>query len=828
MTTVEKPLSSIETANQHEDKGAARARFFETGDAMAALAARSAEVDAVVTKAYHDYLAPVFPDGLSLLAVGGYGRRELFPHSDVDVLILLEGPSPTGAPKEAMSRFLQSLWDSNMRLSHSVHSVKECTELHEQNIELNISLLDQRFLAGETALYGELANKLPRFQHSERNTLARNLCRLTHERHHKFHDTIFHLEPNLKDAPGALRDLHVISWLEKLAGTPAGVPLDEARDFLFVLRCLSHYKSGRDNNLLSFDSQEEFAETRFLECSTAASLMRRYFRGAKAIQRAAARVMETVEAKSNSLLAGFRDWRSRLSNDEFTVSRDRVLLKTPGQVERDPATALRLFQLVARHRVPLHRETERRIQDQLPAIAQYFRQPRAVWPAVHDILAQANASFGIRAAHESGVLGAVFPEWASVESYVIRDFNHRYTVDEHTLIAIETLDELKKANDPARARYSGLLEEIEDLAILRLALLFHDTGKGEESESHCLESARMADAAAQRIGIPELDRRMLCLLIERHLDLSAAMTARDLDDPATARWLASRVGTIEVLKNLTLLTYADISAVNPGAMSPWRLEQLWRVYRTAQRELTRELLTEKILQTSPERETFLKGLPARYLRIHTEEEIKHHLALEEQRRETGLVVDIARRHGTYTLTVLAKDRHFLFASVAGALASFGMNILKAEAFSNQQGTILDTFAFSDPQRTLELNPPELDRLRHTLERVISQRVDVRSLLKNRPRPAAPSKGSRIAASVSVDDEASDSATLVEVVAQDRPGLLYDLASAFSELGCNIELVLIDTEAHKALDVFYVTANGQKLDATKVEDLRNRLTAACAQ
>jgi [protein-PII] uridylyltransferase len=216
------------------------------------------------------------------------------------------------------------------------------------------------------------------------------------------------------------------------------------------------------------------------------------------------------------------------------------------------------------------------------------------------------------------------------------------------------------------------------------------------------------------------------------------------------------------------------------------------------------------------------------IRIHTEEEIQHHLALETQRRESGLVVDIQRRNGTYSLTILAKDRHFLFASVAGALASFGMNILKAEAFSNQQGTILDTFAFADPQRTLELNPPELDRLRHTLERVISQRVDVRSLLKNRPRPSPPSRGSRVSAAVSIDQEASDNATLVEVVAQDRPGLLYDLASVFSELGCNIELVLIDTEAHKALDVFYVTSSGRKLEATKADDVRSRLTAACAQ
>ena len=827
MTIEERPHSS--STDQIRD------RFFETGDAARLLEDRTDLVDATVARAHQEWLAPAFPHGLALMAVGGYGRRELFPHSDVDILILLEGGPPTGVAKEALSRFLQSLWDSSLRLSHSVHNVRDCTELHEGNIELNVSILDQRFLAGESALYGELAAKLPRFYQAQKAALGRALCRLTHERHDKFHSTIHHLEPNIKEAPGGLRDLHLVGWLNKLSGAQAA-PTDveredlaQARQFLFALRCLLHYKSNRDNNVLSFDSQEELADLALLAVSGPAPLMRRYFRGARALYRAGQRAMDTVEAKSNSLLAGFRDWRARLSNNEFTVSRDRVLFKAAHRLEQDPDLALRLFHLVGRHRVPLHPEAERRILDHLPVIEGHFRQTRNAWASIDDILSQPNASFALRAMHESGVLGAIFAEWAAVECYVIRDFNHRYTVDEHTLIAIESLDELAKAKDPARQRYAGLLSEIDGLSVLRLALIFHDTGKGEECESHCIESARLADAAARRLGMPEPQRKMMLALVERHLDLSNAMS-RDLEDPATARWLAERVGTIEVLKNLTLLTYADIIAVNPTAMSPWRMDQLWRVYRTALRELTRELETERITSlatTTPEREAFLKGFPTRYLRVHTEEEIQTHLQLEELRKEIGLVVDIRRKSGSYELTVLTKDRMFLFASVAGALASFGLNILKAEAFSNQQGTILDTFTFADPQRTLELNPSELDRLRRTLERVISGKVDVKALLRNRPKTVAPSKGGRIEASVAFDSEGSDRATLVEVVAQDRPGLLYDLASALSESGCNIELVLIDTEAHKALDVFYVTSHGRKLDPAAQQQLGAKLTAACA-
>jgi [protein-PII] uridylyltransferase len=313
-------------------------------------------------------------------------------------------------------------------------------------------------------------------------------------------------------------------------------------------------------------------------------------------------------------------------------------------------------------------------------------------------------------------------------------------------------------------------------------------------------------------------------LILQHLTLSAAMTSRDLDDPATARLLADKVGTIEALRYLTLLTYADVAGVNPTALSPWRLEQLWRVYLTAHHELTRELQTDRISlpgDLSDQKAAFLKGLPVRYLRTHTEDEIQMHLDLEERRKQAEVALDIRKVDGGYSLTILAKDRLYLFASVAGALASFGLNILKAEAFANQQGTILDTFVFSDPNRTIELNPSEVERLQVTLERVLLGRVLVKDLLKYRPKPTLPSKRSSIVPKVAFDNTASETATLLEITAEDRPGLLYDVAAALSSEGCNIDLVLVDTEAHKAMDVFYISSGGKKLS----EETKNRLHAA---
>jgi [protein-PII] uridylyltransferase len=248
-----------------------------------------------------------------------------------------------------------------------------------------------------------------------------------------------------------------------------------------------------------------------------------------------------------------------------------------------------------------------------------------------------------------------------------------------------------------------------------------------------------------------------------------------------------------------------------------------------QDELTRELDADRIEAppvTSPEVAAFLAGFPARYLRTHSEEEIQAHFELYERARQLNVAVDVRKRNGTYALIVVTSDRPFLLASIAGTLAGFGMNILKAEAFANRQGMILDSFAFEDPNRTLDLNPPEIDRLRMTLERVVQGKTDVKRLLQNRPKPVAPGRRSTVKPAVTFNSEASPTATLVEVVAQDRPGLLYDLTSAISSAGGNIEVVLIDTEAHKALDVFYVTSGGKKLTAEQQATLKESLLQAC--
>jgi len=814
----------VENRPSSDGLASIRRDFLASGDAATALAERTAQVDRLVREAAAALLIPAAPAGLAVLAVGGYGRRQLFPYSDVDLLLLFESEKLAEASKDAIAVFLRHLWDSGLRVSHSVRTPAECTEVHDRNIELNVSLLDQRYLTGDRALYAGLAEKLPRFLHGNRGPLVRNLAQLARARHSKYAGTFYHLEPNVKETPGGLRDHQLVCWLDQLHGTRDGAAaeLEAAFRFLGRLRCYLHCQSGRDNNALSFEAQDAIAE--LWRDGDAARWMREYYRHARVIYRAAIRTLDASEAQFSSLFAQFRDWRSRVSNADFTVHRERVHFRAPQRLDLEPELALSLFEFVARHGIRLSLEAEQRIESRLARLRAHFAEPRPVWPALNRILSLPHAPLAVRAMHETGVLAAIFPEMERIECLVIRDFYHRYTVDEHTLVTMQNLLSLP-------AGYVELLAEVKQPSVVMFALLFHDVGKGVPGEGPVDASVRLARDAMARIQMPAPDRETALFLIRKHLELSAVMQSRDVYDPQTIREVAHQMETVERLKALTLVTYADISAVNPDVMTPWRAEQLWQLYLAVYNELTRELETERIEAIPsgpPERIAFLEGFPTRYLRTHTEQEIDEHMALEENRRARrpyGAVVDIRRLESAWQLTLVAPDRPFLFASVAGTLSSFGMNILKAEAFANRRGLVLDTFTFDDPLRTLDLNPTEADRLRATAERVLAGKTDVRELLRNRPKPVLPSRKARIPATVSFNSEASHTATLVEIVAEDRPGLLYDLASAISSNGGNIEVVLIDTQAHKAIDVFYVTAGGKKLGPEKQQVLAEALRKA---
>jgi len=846
-------------------------QFRSDGNPFEVFEGRTKAVDEFAKDATARILVPRLNSRFAVVAVGGYGREELFPYSDVDVIVLFENEPDIAAAKEPLAAFLQALWDGGFRASHSVRSVAECCRFNDQNVELHVSLLDLRFVAGNAELFCNMEQRLPEFYQRYAEAISRRVAELARARHAKFNHTVYHLEPNVKESPGGIRDLHLLRWLARLlpqneAIREAVAELDGARRFLFAVRCFLHFQSGRDYNLLTFELQDAIAKA--LPPGLAdpaspgledpASWMRTYYRNARRIYQSSGRALDQVEAHDASLLRQFRDWRSRLSTPEFTISRDRVFLRNPTETLRSVEGVLRLFIFVARHGLKLSWDAQRRVRSAVKetrttdspdaaksaefplsssaapgglcaseGLRQDFRSGRVPWETWHELFSQPDAGAALADMQETGILEAAIPEWETIDGLVVRDFYHRYTVDEHTLVAIGVIDALVSPKAHVPARFRTLLQEEPDPALIRLALLLHDLGKGIKPGEHAAGSLEAAPAILARLGVPAGVQTAILFLIEHHLDLSLIMNARDLDDPATARYLTSRINTHEGLRRLTLLTFADISAVNPTAMTPWRMEQLWRVYLMGSEQLTRELATDRIENVpavvsgeavTPELAGFLEGFPTRYLRTHSRAEIEHHLALERQAEKTGVAVEITPLAGAYLVTVLARDRAGLFAVVCGALASFGMNIVRAEAFGNAHGIALELMRFTDPMRTLELNADEVHRLRWTIERAVLRTIEVNELLKRRRVSPRLSRVARIFPTVRFNNEASDLSTLIDFTGEDRPGLLHDLASVLADSGCNIEVVMIDTEAHKAIDVFYVTSGGHKLD----EALQSRL------
>jgi [protein-PII] uridylyltransferase len=811
------------------------AEFLKNGNASSVETGLSDRIDAIAVAAYRASIEPVLPHGAVLLAAGGYARRESFPCSAADIVVLLEGEAPWISIREPLAECVRLLWDAGLRLNHTVRTLPECLEFREQNIDFAINLLDLRFLAGDAGLYARLENKWPAFLEKHAPKLSQHLIQLTRIRHAKYQNTPHHREPDVKDCPGGLRDFHLLGSLAHLDQNRVrpGQRLADAGAFLSSIRCFLHYQAQSDRNLLDLNSQEKLLAQPFTRAGSTVELMRAYFERSWIIFNEARRVLNSYEKTHSSLVGNLRDWRSRLSNSEFTVSRESVQLRNPAQLDSDPAVLLRLLEFIARHGVRPSGEAERRLEMARTVIADYCAQPRPLWGTIESILALPSAALAMRTLQYTGLLAAVFPELAPSIDLIEAatpaqpSSDDRYTVDEQTLMALERATELRSCADPARLRFAQLSSEIENPALVALALLFLGTGRGVPGHDPIGSSAELARRAMERIRVPAEEQREVDFLIQHQMDLAEVMSGRDIDDPATARQLAERIGTIERLKLLTILTYAGPAAMNPDASTSWRLERLWRIYEVMQHELTRELVTERIQEVRgeiPGRPAFLKGFPVRYLRAHSAGDIEEHTRLYEESRPTGVALKLDRIDGAYRLTVIARDMPALFASFAGAISSFGLDILKAEAFSNARGVILDTFVFSDPQRTLELNPPESERLLDLIRRVALGKTDGQRLIRSHAQPDAKKRGAP--PQVQFDSDACETATLVEIVAEDRPGLLYNLATVFSSTACNIDIVLIDTKGGRAIDVFYVSHDGQKLTPELQTALKEKLLAAC--
>jgi [protein-PII] uridylyltransferase len=854
----ESPLS-IELRNYHEAESARlQQEFSASKDGLKYLQGRSALVDSVARRLWSQFTgsAGLEPLGIVFVSIGDLGRQTLFPYSEVDLLFLAAGVEAAEKFKVAIQNLAQGMREIGLKTNAGTRVVSEFDQLSSDNADAALSLLDCRLLDGDEKLFSEIQNRLiPGIMVQESQALVERLAELTRTSHRKFANTVFHLEPNVKDGPGGFQDYVTARWLaamnamEKNGGRPdpqtyfspaSQTAMDSALAFFASVRCFLQFRNKRDHNLLTWDAQDDAAAqnigTQNTNVASATEWMRVYFGHAWSVDHIAGQLLEEMPAAQSLFYRQLETWRTGFSDEDFSVVDGLIFLQKPENLS-DSGLFFRTFRLIAQRGFKLSPTAEYQLDLARPQLAANLPSGPDFWRFLEDILPELHAAEALRAMHSLHLLTLFLPELNGIDALALRDVSHRFTVDEHTLQAIEILHSLRQSKSKWDERYAGILGELDQPELLNLAILLHDTGKAVTIVDHIPASLEIAAKCLNRLELPKTDRETVLFLIRHHQDLGAGLR-RDIFDPRTIAQFAESLGSPEFLKMLCLFTYADIKAVNPEALTPWKAEDLWQLYIGTANYFNRSVdervhgdANDEVLNhlrslaaaAGQKLQTFLEGLPRRYLRTHPVDEILRHFEMSGRLGQDPVQLALKRSRHWYELTVVTKDRPRLFSTVAGTLAACGMNIGKAGAFSNATGTVVDTFSFTDRYRTLEMNLPAWERFKTTVHDVLSGKRDLKRMLRERLEMEKDQE-EKIAGKLLIqfDNECSAHSTLIEIITQDQPGLLYRISSVFAQQECNIDIALIDTEGQTAIDVFYLTTAAGKLAPEHQERLRQSL------
>ena len=816
------------------------------------------------------------PSDLALVATGGYGRRELSPRSDVDLLALLPSQKADPARKaraEAVAESLhRALWDAGLEAGFGARTLEETLTLARDDHTARTALLDCRLLAGDAALFKELeravvteldARKIEEFIEEKLEELR--------GRRTRYGGSVWLLEPHIKQGKGGLRDLQAALWIARARHKVAGLgesgergllPLREvqaaraARDWLWKLRNELHYATGRRDDRLTFDNQRRLASA--LGYADAEGelgvekLMRETYIALQEIARASDALIDRCAVEDAPRPAGFfgprRAPQAKPIDSAFKLWQGRVTVGDREVFARRPADLIRLFTVAETYGVPVYSYARDLLVQELHKLEPGLAADRdAHFELWQSLVREGSDGAALGSLHELGVLGALFPELGRLRARAQHSLYHVYTVDTHTVVALQRM---------MRLRAGSLSEEEPDLTriaraqerplVLMLGLLFHDLGKGLGPD-HSSRGAELVRAYAQRIALDPADAEDVAWLVQEHLKMSHLSQRRDLEDAAMIEGFARDARTVERLEMLYLLTYADMASVSPENWTDWKAGLLRLLYEKTRATITAEGLDrpahEDSLEHRRERLTsaveplvdathktqvaaFARLAPERYLAITRPPEAARHVRLWTIAQRTGFAAELRRpAGGEADLTLVAKDRPGLLALFSAALAANGIDVLAAEVHTLGDFA-LDEFVVRETGGGVP-STPRWESAHADLLRLLSGDEDPHKLVQRRLRRAswAASAVPQVATKLRLDDVSSAESTILDVFTQDRPGLLHAIAEALHGAGVSIVVARIATEGNRATDAFYLREAGGQAGRLRSEERKREVENA---
>ena len=784
---------------------------------------------------------PTEAEKLSIISVGGYGRREMAPFSDVDLLFLTPYKM-TPWSENVIETVLYLLWDLKLKVGHSSRSIKDCLRLGSEDYTIRTAMLEHRFVCGDINLASQLNEKLWKnlFSGTAKDFISAKL--IERENRHEKHGQRYMVEPNVKEGKGGLRDLQSLYWIAKYVYQTQNISdlvdlnvfrsdeylqFEQAEEFLWAVRCQMHHLADRAIEQLSFDLQVEVASAMGYHDSrdqrAVEIFMQDYFRHATRVgdlTRIFLTSLEAVHAKDEPLLERIFKRKPKIDND-YIVIHNRLAIKSEKEFLTNPINLLKLFSEALRTGLLIHPNAMRLVSANLAMVNNEFRASTEAQQIFLELLLKhGNPERALRRMNELGFLAKFIPEFEPIVAMMQFNMYHSYTVDEHTIQCLKTLAQIEKGELVEELPIaSSILKDGVNRKVIYIALLLHDIGKGR-SDDHSILGAKIAKQVSPRLGLNKQETETVEWLVRYHLLMSDMAQKRDISDPRTVRDFAKAVQSVKRLNLLTVLTVCDVRSVGPDTWNNWKATLIRQLYAETKAILeqgaealnrenrmteAKKALREKLsewdnkdikIETGRHYPPYWQGFQvdaqfafAKLLRNLGADEIKIELTPDTDRDATRICFALSDHPG-------------IFSRLAGALALVGANVVDARSYTSKDGFATAAFWIQDGDGS-PYNQARFSRLRRMIEKTLSGEVITREAIKERDKFKKREKAFKVPTSITFDNEGSEIYTIIEVDTRDRPGLLFDLTRTLANMNVYIASAVIATYGEQVVDSFYV-------------------------